>query len=119
MKTTLRIVLIALLVTLTPNAFAATNKAGGSCSKAGNVTTIAKEKYNCQLVKKKLIWVKAPKATVEPILAAISNAMKISKLPLNLTPSLTSARTDKSEWLKETNTCSLWRLTRFDVDASH
>jgi hypothetical protein len=33
--------------------------------------------------------------------------MKISKLPVNLTPSLTSARTDKSEWLKETNTCSV------------
>ena len=107
MKTTLRIVLIALLFTLTPSSYGATNKAGGSCSKAGNVTTIAKEKYNCQLVKKKLIWVKAPKATVDPIFAAISVAMKTSKLPVNLTPALTSARTDKSEWLKETNTCSI------------
>ena len=107
MKITLRIVLIALIFTVAPNAYGVTNKAGGPCSKAGNVTTIAKEKFNCQLVKKKLIWVKVPKAPVDPILSAISVAMKISKLPGNLTPSLTSARTDKSEWLKETNTCSV------------
>ena len=103
MKTALRIVIITLLFTLAPSAYGATNKAGGSCPKAGNVTTIAKEKYNCQLVNKKLIWVKASKVTVDPILSAISNAMKISKLPVNLAPSLTSARTDKSEWLKESN----------------
>jgi hypothetical protein len=80
-KTTLRIALIALLIALNPSAYGATNKAGGSCSKAGNVTTIAKEKYKCQLVKKKLIWVKAPKATIDPVLSAISVAMKITKLP--------------------------------------
>ena len=107
MKRTVRILLVALLFTLPTPVFGATNKAGGSCAKAGNVTTIAKENYNCQLVKKKLIWVKVPKATVDPILSAISAAMKITKLPANLTPSLTNARTDKSEWLKETNTCSI------------
>lgn len=107
MKVTVRILLVALLFTLPTPLHGATNKAGGSCPKAGNITTIAKEKYNCQLVKKKLIWVKVPKATVDPIISAISAAMKITKLPANLTPSLTNARTDKSEWLKETNPCSI------------
>ena len=74
MKRTVRILLVALLFTLPTPVFGATNKAGGSCAKAGNVTTIAKENYNCQLVKKKLIWVKVPKATVDPILSAISAA---------------------------------------------
>jgi hypothetical protein len=106
-KVTVRILLVALLITLPTPLHGATNKAGGSCPKAGNITTIAKEKYNCQLVKKKLIWVKVPKATVDPIISAISAAMKITKLPANLTPSLTNARTDKSEWLKETNPCSI------------
>jgi hypothetical protein len=106
-KVTVRILLVALLFTLPTPLHGATNKAGGSCPKAGNITTIAKEKYNCQLVKKKLIWVKVPKATVDPIISAISAAMKITKLPANLTPSLTNARTDKSEWLKETNPCSI------------
>jgi hypothetical protein len=106
-KVTVRILLVALLFTLPTPLHGATNKAGGSCPKAGNITTIAKEKFNCQLVKRKLIWVKVPKATVDPIISAISAAMKITKLPANLTPSLTNARTDKSEWLKETNPCSI------------
>ena len=107
MKTTARILLVALLFSLPTTAHSATNKAGGSCPKVGNSTTIAKEKYNCQLVKKKLIWVKTTAAVVDPIAAAISVAMKVTKLPTNLTPSLTTARTDKSEWLKESNTCSV------------
>ena len=53
MKTTVRILLVALLFTLPTPVYGATNKAGGSCSKIGNETSIAKEKYSCQLVKKK------------------------------------------------------------------
>jgi hypothetical protein len=107
MKLTARILLFALLFSFPVIAQGATNKAGGSCAKAGTVTTISKAKYTCQLVKKKLIWVKNPAPVVDPVAAAISVAMKITKLPSNLTPSLTSARTDKSDWLNETNPCSV------------
>ena len=106
MKVTARVLLIALLLSIPTTAMAA-DKAGGACIKSGATTTIAKTKYLCQLTNKKLIWVKAPIATVDPIAAALSVAMKITSLPTGLTPSLTSARTDKSEWLKESNTCSI------------
>ena len=105
MKLTARIVLLALIFSSPVMAQGATNKAGGACPKAGTVTTISKEKYTCQLVKKKLIWVKSSAPVADPVTAAISVAMKITKLPTNLSPSLTSARTDKSEWLKESNPC--------------
>jgi hypothetical protein len=107
MKKIAAVLLITLLFANPFTAHAATNKAGGACSKAGSVATIAKEKYTCKLVKKKLVWVKTAKPVVDPIMAAISVAMKTTKLPANLTPSLTNARTDKSEWLKETNPCSV------------
>ena len=107
MKTIARVLLFTLLFLNPITAQGATNKAGGACTKAGAVATISKEKYTCQLVKKKLVWVKSPTAIVDPITAAISVAMKVTKLPANLTPSLNSARTDKSEWLKETNPCSI------------
>jgi len=107
MKKIAAVLLITLLFANPFTAHAATNKAGGACSKAGSEATIAKEKYTCKLVKKKLVWVKTAKPVVDPIMAAISVAMKATKLPANLTPSLTNARTDKSEWLKETNPCSV------------
>jgi len=107
MKKITAVLLITFLLANPFSAHAATNKAGGACGKAGLTTTIAKSKYSCQLVKKKLIWVKTPTATVDPVLAAISVAMKTTKLPANLTPNLINARTDKSEWLKETNPCSV------------
>jgi len=106
MKAIARVILLALLLANPLTALAAPNTAGGSCAKVGLTATILKESYSCQLVKKKLIWAKTPVA-VDPILSAISVAMKISKLPTNLTPTLTNARTDKSEWLKETNPCSV------------
>lgn len=105
MKTTARVMLLALLITTPLPSYAATNKAGGSCTSVGKTTTIAKVKYNCELVKKKKIWVKAP--VVDPITTAISVAMKVSNLPANIASSLTSARTDKSAWLKETDPCSV------------
>lgn len=107
MKLTARILLFALLFGAPVTAHGATNKAGGVCAKAGTLTTISKERYTCQLVKNKLIWVKNPASVVDPVTAAISVAMKVTKLPANLSPSLTSARTDKSEWLKENNPCSI------------
>jgi len=107
MKLAARILLIALVFSSPVIAQGATNKAGGSCAKAGTSTTISKEKYTCQLVKKKLIWVKSAPQVVDPVTAAISVAMKVTKLPANLSPSLTSARTNKSEWLKESNPCSI------------
>lgn len=107
MKTTAKF-LIFILLFLTPlTAQGASSKAGGTCTKAGASTTISKEKYTCKLVKKKLVWVKNSAPVIDPIMAAISVAMKVSKLPANLTPTLTSARTDKSDWLKETNPCSV------------
>jgi hypothetical protein len=106
MKAIARVILLALLLANPLPARAAPNTAGGSCAKVGLTATILKKSYSCQLVKKKLIWAKTPVA-VDPILSAISVAMKISKLPTNLTPTLTNARTDKSEWLKETNPCSV------------
>ena len=105
MKTTIRVMLVALLLSTPVNSFAATNKAGGACTSVGKTTTIAKEKYICQVVKKKKIWVKAP--VVDPIAAAISVAMKVTKLPANLESTLTTARTDKSAWRKETDPCSV------------
>jgi len=64
MKLTARILLFALLFSFPVMAQGATNKAGGACAKAGTVITISKEKYTCQLVKKKLIWVKTPAPVV-------------------------------------------------------
>ncbi len=107
MKKIASVLVLAFLFINPLTAQGATNKAGGSCTKAGSVTTISKEKYSCQLVKKKLIWVKTQTLITDPVAEAISVAMKVTKLPANLTPALTSARTDKSEWLKETNPCSV------------
>ena len=105
MKKTIIVVVFALLLSTPVGTYGATNKAGGACASVGKTTTIAKDKYICQLVKKKKIWVKAP--AVDPIAAAISVAMKVTKLPANIAASLTSARTDKSAWLKETDPCSV------------
>jgi hypothetical protein len=107
MKKITSVLLITLLFANPVTAHAATNKAGGACGKAGVTATIAKAKYTCQLVKKKLIWVKAQSVAVDSVLAAISVAMQTTKLPANLTPNLINARTDKSDWLKETNPCSV------------
>ncbi len=107
MKNISKLALIAILLIQPIGANAASAKAGGPCSKIGATTTIAKIKYTCKLSAKKLIWVKQVVAHVDPVIAAISVAMKISKLPDNLTPSLTSARADKSAWLLESNPCSV------------
>jgi len=107
MKLTARIILFSLIFSFPVAAHGSTDKAGGTCKQAGLVITISKEKYTCQLIKQKLIWAKTPAKSVDPVAAAISVAMKITKLPPNLTPTLTSARTDKSEWLKESNPCSI------------
>ena len=107
MKKIARLLVLALLLTSSNLAHGATNKAGGTCAKVGALATINKEKYSCQLVNKKLIWVKTPAKIIDPVAAALSVAMKVTKLPANLVPSLTTARTDKSEWLKESNPCSV------------
>ena len=107
MKKITAALLITLLISNPVTAHAATNKAGGACGKAGLTATIAKAKYTCQLVKKKLTWVKAQSVAVDPVLVAVSVAMQTTKLPANLTPNLINARTDKSDWLKETNPCSV------------
>lgn len=85
----------------------ATAKADGPCLKKGTVTKISSVAFTCQLVSKKLIWKKTKSTMVDPISAAIAVAMKVTKLPANLTPSLTSARTNKSPWLFESNPCSV------------
>lgn len=85
----------------------ATAKADGPCAKKGNITKINSLSYTCQFVGKKLIWKKTNSPVVDPIIAAISVAMKVTKLPANLSPSLTSARTNKSPWLIESNPCSI------------
>lgn len=107
MKKISKLALIVLLLVQPINAEAASAKAGGPCAKVGAITTIVKIKYKCQLSAKKLTWVKQVVPQVDPVAAAISVAMKVSKLPTNLTPSLTSARTDKSPWLVESNPCSV------------
>jgi hypothetical protein len=106
MKAIVKVLLISLFFTYPTMAFAA-DKPGGTCSKTGAVTTISKTKYVCQVSNKKLVWVKAPATVQDPITTAIAAAMKVTSVPSGLTPSLTSARTDKSEWLKESNTCSI------------
>lgn len=107
MKLLTRIIVGSLLATLPVPAFASTAKAGGVCTKIGSSVLISKVKYECQLSGKKLIWVKAINVKSDPIVAAIAGAMKVTKLPTGITPSLTAARNDKSEWLKESNTCSV------------
>lgn len=105
---TLRIILaISVLLSFPQGVQAATAKAGGSCSKIGATTTISKVKYICQLSSKKLVWTKQVVAQSDPIATAIASAMKVTKLSSDITPSLTTARTDKSEWLKESNPCSV------------
>lgn len=107
MKLVAKVIALALLIAAPLPVSAATNKAGGACAKSGLTTTISKEKYECKLSSKKLIWVKVPSLTIDPIAAAITAAMKVTKLPSTLVPTLTSARTDKSAWLKESNPCSI------------
>ena len=107
MKLIAKVLVLTLLITAPFSARAATNRAGGPCAKSGATTTISNLKYVCKLSAKKLIWVEVPMVVVDPIATAISAAMKVTKLPTNLVPSLTSARADKSAWLKESNPCSV------------
>ena len=107
MKNISKLAFIVLLLVQPINAEAASAKAGGPCNKVGSTTTISKIKYTCQLSAKKMIWVKSPTPASDPVASAIASAMKVTKLPANIMPALTSARTDKSEWLKESNPCSV------------
>ncbi len=60
----------ALLISVIPNSYAATPKAGGTCSKAGATSTYAGKKYTCVKSGTKLVWNKGvavakPKPTVK------------------------------------------------------
>ena len=69
--------LIALAISVIPNSYAATPKAGAKCSKAGATSTYVGKKFTCVKSGNKLVWnkgVAVAKPTPKPLLQTIPNA---------------------------------------------
>jgi hypothetical protein len=67
--------IIALAISIIPNSYAATPKAGAKCSKAGATSTYAGKKFTCVKLGKKLVWnkgvkISTPKPDVTPTTSA-------------------------------------------------
>jgi|GEM_PF-628376 len=56
--------LIAFSISIIPNSYAATPKAGAKCSKVGSISTYAGKKFTCIKSGKKLVWNKGVKVSV-------------------------------------------------------
>ena len=101
------IVLFSLLLssTFSPNSYAATAKAGDTCSKSGLVSIVKSVTYKCTKLGKKLIWVKVITETVENSkLESIYSEIKLKvdkadpkfDISVNIDPLLS-----KSTWRKD------------------
>ena len=78
----------------------AVNKAGGACTKVGATSG----DLICQKSGSKLVWAKKPTSqptTTDYITPQVLAALKVTKLPSNLTPPIAKVTTDKSFWLDQ------------------
>ncbi len=80
----------------------AVNKLGGTCTKVGTISGA----LICQKSGSKLLWAKysAPKpapSSADYITPQVLAALKVTKLPANLTPPIAKVPTDKSFWLDQ------------------